>query len=454
MPEKRRNISVRNRGQALPWVFLAAAAVVITVVISALFSQSDQTVRVSEAAEQQSSGQAVFEATTALRAALEIAIVNAGSGAVGDQVDQLNETIRRLGDEVELRSRALNRVAGTSPATVSTWLAPIRDALAEGDAVTARSLVDDLDSGVLTPLDQSAASVVEDARQVIALERSAAGQVSRFASFAVAFFIPLVAVVVLRNVSRRRQKQRDLVAELHREQELSRAKDEMIGNLSHELRTPLTGIYGFAVAMEEEGYQDQGFQAEMNRMIISEAADLGRMVDDLLTAAKADGDHIAYQIEDVDVLREAQEAIQPMSRMAAPVALAVAPGMVMADRLRLRQVLRNLVSNALRHGGEHVVVSGHPDADRYHIVVSDDGPGVPQEMEDRLFERFAHEGDQALVTGSVGLGLSIARLLTQGMGGDLHYHRQDGITMFEIDLPLAAQQRFEEVARPRESVSR
>lgn len=428
---------MRKSGQVLPWVFLAAAAVVITVVVAALFSQSDQTVRVSSAADQQSAGQAVFEATTALRASLEIGIVNAGSGVVAEQTEELNETIRRLGDEVALRSRVLSDVSSTSPVVIVTWLEPIQEAFASGDPVVARSLVDDLDAGVLNPLDDEAAEVVEDARQVIALERSAAGQMSRVASFAVAFFIPLVAVVVLRSVSKRRQRQRDLETELHREQELSRAKDEMIGNLSHELRTPLTGIYGFAVAMEEEGYADPSFQAEMNRMIITEAADLGRMVDDLLTAAKADGDHIAYQIERVDVLREAQEAVQPMARMATPVALAVAPGLVMADRLRLRQVLRNLVSNALRHGGDHVVVSGHPSKDCYHLVVSDDGPGVPDEMEEKMFERFAHEGDRALITGSVGLGLAIARLLTEGMGGTLRYHRNDGITIFEVELPLA-----------------
>lgn len=429
---------MRNRLQILPWVLLAAAAVVITIVVAALFSQGDQTVRVSEAADRQAAGQSVFEATTALRASLEIAVVNAGSGVVDDQTEQLGETIRRLGAEVELRSRNLSAVATTNPVGVGPRLEEIQTSLDSGDPAAARTLVDQLDNEVLRPLDSAAIAVVDDARQAIALERSAAGQVSRFASFAVAFFIPLVVVIVLRSVSKRRQRQRDLEAELHREQELSRAKDEMIGNLSHELRTPLTGIYGFAVAMEEEGYHDPSFQAEMNRMIISEAADLGRMVDDLLTAAKAEGDHIAYQIEEVDVVREAEEAIQPMTRMATPIGMAVAPGTVLADRLRLRQVLRNLVSNALRHGGEHVVVSGHPVDGRYHLVVSDDGPGVPAEMEERMYERFAHEGDRALVTGSVGLGLAIARLLTEGMGGELRYHRREGITMFEVDVPIAS----------------
>lgn len=417
-------------------MLLAVAAVVITVAVAALFSQGDQTVRVAESAERQAAGQSVFEATTALRASLEIAVVNAGSGAVDDQTEQLDETIRRLGSEVELRSRVLSSIADTLPVSITDDLDEIRQALSDGDPALARALVDTLDNDVLRALDSAAITVVDDARQVIALERSAAGQISRFASFAVAFFIPLVAVVVLRSVSKRRQRQQDLEAELQREQELSRAKDEMIGNLSHELRTPLTGIYGFAVAMDEEGYGDPGFQAEMNRMIISEAADLGRMVDDLLTAAKAEGDHIAYQIEPVDVLREAEEAIQPMTRMASPIVVAVGAGSVLADRLRLRQVLRNLVSNALRHGGDHVVVSGHPSGDRYHLVVSDDGPGVPEDMEQRMYERFAHEGDRALVKGSVGLGLAIARLLTEGMGGELRYHRRDGVTMFEIDLPM------------------
>ncbi|MDH5372404.1 MAG: ATP-binding protein, partial [Acidimicrobiia bacterium] len=104
---------------------------------------------------------------------------------------------------------------------------------------------------------------------------------------------------------------------------------------------------------------------------------------------------------------------------------------------RLRQVIRNLVSNAVKHGGEHIEILARPNEDSYLITVSDDGPGVPSELQSRVFERFVHHGSAAQSKGSVGLGLSIARLLTEGMGGSLRYERNGGKTSFLIDLPLA-----------------
>ena len=115
----------------------------------------------------------------------------------------------------------------------------------------------------------------------------------------------------------------------------------------------------------------------------------------------------------------------------------LAPATVLADPLRLRQILRNLVSNAVKHGGGRVAVVGLYAAGGYAFSVVDDGPGVSEEIAGRLFERYIHDGRRALLAGSVGLGLNIARSLAEAMGGSLEYSRHGEATWFTLVTPLA-----------------
>ena len=120
-----------------------------------------------------------------------------------------------------------------------------------------------------------------------------------------------------------------------------------------------------------------------------------------------------------------------------PVEMKATPGNVWVDALRLRQVLRNLVSNAVKHGGPNIGVFGRTTAGSYRVSVVDDGAGVSPEIADRLFDRFVHDGRGALLAGSVGLGLNIARSLSEAMGGSLVYERVGSSTVFTVSLPLA-----------------
>jgi len=112
-------------------------------------------------------------------------------------------------------------------------------------------------------------------------------------------------------------------------------------------------------------------------------------------------------------------------------------GPVLADPLRLKQVVRNLVSNAIKHGGKRIAVVGRAQGSDFVIAVTDDGDGVPPELEPRLFDRFIHEGSAPLTSGSVGLGLAIAHELVRRMGGDLRYDHSADRTTFSVTLPLA-----------------
>ncbi len=125
----------------------------------------------------------------------------------------------------------------------------------------------------------------------------------------------------------------------------------------------------------------------------------------------------------------------PLTRDGADVSCDLAGHHVRADPLRVRQMLRNLTANAIRYGGDRIIITADEAGDFVRIAVADDGAGVPEEMVDRLFTRFVHEGDSPLTVGSIGVGLSVVRSLALGMGGDVEYERHDGWTRFAVRLP-------------------
>ena len=115
-----------------------------------------------------------------------------------------------------------------------------------------------------------------------------------------------------------------------------------------------------------------------------------------------------------------------------------AEGAVVAvDRMRQRQVLRNLISNARKYGGPELRVLGEVKGDMYEWIVADNGQGIPEEIKDRLFQRFVHRGSLVTAPGGVGIGLSIVRALVEGMGGTIGYTRENGWTQFRVCVPLA-----------------
>ncbi len=131
------------------------------------------------------------------------------------------------------------------------------------------------------------------------------------------------------------------------------------------------------------------------------------------------------------------ELLPSFNRFGTPVEVACPTTAIMADPIRLRQVLRNLVANARNHGGPTVRIEGTLSEEVLSLAVIDDGDGVAPELRPRLFKRFIHLADEPLLVGSVGLGLYIARVLAAGMGGDLRYERRDGESHFILELELA-----------------
>lgn len=420
------------------------ALVALFATLAILFGTADGT---SETARQGMRGihaEAVLSAAARARNQLAQAQVLAIAEDVGAATDVQRAEGLRLVDEslaeFEKRLGNFREVIGPDATIDAEWIQfsttidHILTSIRSGELAESRDLI----QGDLDQIYRATVMELAEYRdgQLLGLQLAQvnAGRVANAARFAVAFLIPLTFVLTFRRGVRRQKERLKLQQEIESQRAITRAKDEAIANLSHELRTPLTSIYGFALAMVEE---PAVASEEIAQLIASESADLSRMVDDLLTAAKSDNEGLVFRQEVVDAAAEVKKVLKPLAYIAAIPTL-LADGRISADRLRFRQVMRNLLSNAIKYGAAPLAVRGRVDGESYVIEVIDSGPGVPPEIRSRIFERYVHQGQAPLLTGSVGLGLSIARLLAEKMGGSLTYRRTKDFTVFELRLPLVA----------------
>jgi signal transduction histidine kinase len=215
-----------------------------------------------------------------------------------------------------------------------------------------------------------------------------------------------------------------------------------IADASHELRTPLTSMRGLA----EYGLQ-QGREADpeellrLMSLIARESGRMGRLVDDLLLLARFDAGR-ALERRPVDLASIAAEAVQQARIVAAgrPITLEAAePVIVDADPERLRQIVDNLIGNAVQHtpAGSPVAVTVSSEPGRGWLTVADQGPGMTQEQASHVFERFYRTDDaRTRARGGAGLGLAIAAALAAAHGGELTVDTQPGHgAAFHLRLP-------------------
>jgi two-component system OmpR family sensor kinase len=231
----------------------------------------------------------------------------------------------------------------------------------------------------------------------------------------------------------------------------ARASEErmrrFVADASHELRTPLTSIRGFAELHRQGAVPDAAGVERVLRRIEDEAARMGLLVDDLLLLARLDQQR-PLERRPVDLLALAADAVSG-AQVVAPdhrIALEVgggptsAPPVVIGDEARLRQVLSNLVGNALAHtpAGTAVTVRLATNNGTARLTVADDGPGMAGDHARRVFERF-YRADSARgrANGGSGLGLSIVAALVAAHGGTVGVTSAPGQgTSFDVELPL------------------
>jgi signal transduction histidine kinase len=215
--------------------------------------------------------------------------------------------------------------------------------------------------------------------------------------------------------------------------EVVRAKDEFIANVSHELRTPLTAVIGLTSELAGGGLPEPEM-SEMLQLVASQAAEMSNIVDDLLVAARAEVGTVSLEIQPVDLLTELRATLEGLGMQAG--LPSATPPVVLADPRRVRQILRNLLTNAQRYGGPDRRVTSGAHGGSAWLAVCDNGPAIPDEQVVRMFEPYATSGGRE----SVGLGLAVARQLAELMGGKLAYERRAGESVFRLELPVAEHQ--------------
>lgn len=223
-----------------------------------------------------------------------------------------------------------------------------------------------------------------------------------------------------------RQRNRDL-------EELTSFRTRYLAVVGHELRTPLTAVVGIAQALDE-GLDD--FSADEVKEMISLLADQSTetvdIVEDLLLIARAEFGNLEINRETVDISKVVRSVVEAMIP---GISITGTAGTATADAGRVRQIIRNLISNAQRYGGERIWIELTTGDRIVAVDVCDDGEGIPEENQGSVFDPFV--GDGRKHTESIGIGLWVARQLADAMGGSLNYVRSDDRTCFRLELPSA-----------------
>ena len=227
----------------------------------------------------------------------------------------------------------------------------------------------------------------------------------------------------------------------------SAAKSDFVASMSHEFRTPLSAIIGFSDLMTTEPRDGDLVTVPMEWVnhIQRGGQHLLALVNDVLDLARVEAGRLDLRPEPIDVghaVTEAVNGLQPLAdRKRLAVQIGVSHLIVTADRGRFRQVLYNLISNAIKYTPERgsILVSGFQEGDEVRIAVSDSGVGIAAEDHGRVFEEFRQVGDPAERQPGSGLGLAVTKRLAEAHGGriELVSARGEGST-FTLVLPAPA----------------
>jgi PAS domain S-box-containing protein len=244
-------------------------------------------------------------------------------------------------------------------------------------------------------------------------------------SYATTGSSPASLVVVARDVTRQR--------------EVDRLKDDFVATVSHELHTPLTSIMGFTNLLLDDSMPGDR-QAEALTMIRKGTRRLSRLISNLLEVSIVEAEGVTSRGHPLDVNEACANVLAELRDTWPKREINFTPGsgavMAIGNELSIEQILSNLVGNALKYAplsAVHIKVEEHPD--RLLIRVVDDGPGIPPEHLERIFDRFERL-DHNHVQAGTGLGLYISRQLARAMNGQLTVESEPGHgATFTLDLP-------------------
>ena len=246
-----------------------------------------------------------------------------------------------------------------------------------------------------------------------------------------------------------------LLKQLHgavqREKNANHSKSVFLANMSHELRTPLNGVIGVSELLSATSLNKT--QKEYSDIIRSSADTLLELIENVLDISRIEAGRLSSSPEDFDLHRLINGTTQMLEHQANNKGLILAahiapqtPFLLHGDARHLRQVIINLIGNAIKfteHGRVDVYIRplGQANPQRIRIEVVDTGIGIPEDVQERIFERFT-QADASVTRryGGTGLGTTIAKQLIEMMGGQIGLHSREGEgTTFWFELPLALQ---------------
>ncbi|MBM9594728.1 ATP-binding protein [Roseitranquillus sediminis] len=249
--------------------------------------------------------------------------------------------------------------------------------------------------------------------------------------------LTVMVAYLLRSMIDMHQTRVELLQTSERAQAASKAKSRFLAAISHEIRTPLNAIYGMAQALREDPEPER--IEERSTLLLKASMSLKAIVDDVLDHAKIEAGRFRLACVPTRVGPEVSEVVEMFHMPAAEKGLALSlrteghiPPLVSCDPLRIRQVLSNLISNAVKfseRGRIDVIVRAEPDGEAvvFSIDVADEGPGLTDQDMEQLFRDFARiEREDRPTSAGTGLGLSIARGFARMMGGDITVASQPG----------------------------
>ncbi|HYB91152.1 MAG TPA: ATP-binding protein [Candidatus Binataceae bacterium] len=224
-----------------------------------------------------------------------------------------------------------------------------------------------------------------------------------------------------------------------------RARANLVATLSHELRTPLTSMVLSAELLKRSSADSVPTTKELIDVILEECGRMRQLTDNLLNLARGESASIAVRRVRLDLAQIASDVTKRFAIQAREKQIKIAEHIeavpaIVGDPLKLSWVISNLLGNALRYtpSGGSIEVRAHPAERAVALEVADSGPGIPPEIRDHIFERFAQYDAEGTGKGAAGLGLSIVKEIVEAHGGRIFVQSSDSQgTRFIVEIPLA-----------------
>ncbi|NOY36642.1 MAG: response regulator [Chlorobi bacterium] len=269
-----------------------------------------------------------------------------------------------------------------------------------------------------------------------------------------------IVYAIYQDISQKKEYERKLVEAKNKAEEADRLKSAFLTNMSHEIRTPMNAILGFSQLLASTGIP-VGNKREYTRIILDSGENLLRLIDDILDLAKIESGQMEIRKESVDVedmmnalqatfLEMIEKKLQKDLELKLVIPRSANPLLLNTDPLRLKQILVNLIGNAIKFTQKGKIEMGytlHEDKNEVEFFVKDTGIGIPTNKLQLIFDRFQQvDNSRTRQYSGTGLGLAISKKLTTLLGGDIRVNSKEGKgSEFTFTIPLPGEIRKPEI---------